>query len=87
MKSVRFEKTTKGIVGYVKLDGGQEKIAWFIRLAKELLSKEKGKVLFEVHKSEDGGKGFRLIPRDTNEYLFPSVNSAKAFIYKKEIAV
>jgi len=86
MTSVRFEKTTKGHIAYVKQGIEKEQIAWFIR--EEMNSDKTVSLnLYGVYRSDDGGRGFKLIPRENvnsdSECFYPSLKDAQKFVYSQ----
>ena len=76
-KVVEFFQTTKG--HYAKVNGV---VVWFIRDNPRLRSNEG----WFVYKSEDGGQAFKLIPVDDERYGHNTLEAAKAFVYRKELA-
>lgn len=87
MKTVEFIQTTKGYIAKVN-----DIIVWFIRDEPRLKPNEK----WFVYKSEDGGKGFKLIPaeciRDENgnvitatHWGWKTLQEAKSFVYEQEM--
>ena len=88
MKTVEFIETSKGYIAEVN-----GVVVWFIRDE----PRSKPREGWFVYKSEDGGVTFKLIParslinekRDVigdTKWGWDSLNAAKAFIYKEELA-
>ena len=88
-KVIEFTQTTKGFTATVN-----GIITWFIRDEPRIKPNES----WFVYKSEDGGKGFKLIPakavRDEDgcattgsTWGWNTLNAAKAFVYQQELLI